>query len=356
MQPEPANRIALWMRTVFPNLRLALESPGTQISNANLATAIMLASLEIVAPSTFGISIPWQQHLNIARGIILARGGPQSISRKNSKDAVPHFLSRWFAYLDVLGSLSGRKNDQPLFSGDYWPSTKHDDPGDEDDDYQIDCFSGFTSRCVAILAQIAGLAHECDNERIDPNGEIRVQWRPSDQIVAKAAQLRADLNAARTHVHKPCPHRSDSDTEAGWDGLEMVATNEAFHWAGLVHLNRRILNKEREDPEVQNAVREIVGALYKVRKGGTAEACLLFPMFTAGVEATEERVRARILERVKGVEEFGMTQVSILINLTLGYAPLIYVYIQVHKARTLMETTWETGKPWETLVQGEFFG
>jgi hypothetical protein len=29
---------------------------------------------------------------------------------------------------------------------------------------------------------------------------------------------------------------------------------------------------------------------------------------------------------------------------------------QVSKARTLMQKVWDTGKPWETLVSGEFFG
>jgi hypothetical protein len=29
---------------------------------------------------------------------------------------------------------------------------------------------------------------------------------------------------------------------------------------------------------------------------------------------------------------------------------------KTHKARALMERVWETGKPWETLVAGEFLG
>ena len=91
----------------------------------------------------------------------------------------------------------------------------------------------------------------------------------------------------------------------------MVATNEAFHWAGLVHLDRRVLGKSSRDPEVQNAVREIVGALYKVRKGGTAEACLLFPMFTAGCDAQDLGQRELIMERLRSVEGSGMTQVRL---------------------------------------------
>lgn len=335
--PEPANRIASWVKDVFPTLRRALDDPHGQISTSNLATAIMLASLEIISPNAFEVTVPWQTHLTIARRMVLARGGAESVHRK---DKVSYFLSRWFAYLDVLGSLSGGNNDRPLFSGSYWAND------DSDDDFQIDCLLGFTSRCVSILARIAELARQCDSERIDPDtGTIDEAWAPSEEVVTKAERLRLDLQDARMHRYKGCPHRPSTPTshrkgsgkdEAGWDLLEMVATNEAFHWAGLVHLNRRILGKKSEDLEVQIAVREIVGALFKVRKGGTAEACLLFPMFTAGCDAKEEGQREVIMERLRCVEESGMTQ--------------------VHKARTLIEKVWETGRPWETLVTGEFFG
>ncbi|KAI4193232.1 MAG: hypothetical protein LQ350_008410 [Teloschistes chrysophthalmus] len=354
--PEPANRIATWVKDVFPTLRRALEDPDHHITNSNLATAIMLASLEIISPNAFEVTVSWQTHLTVARRMILARGGPESVHRK---DKVSYFLSRWFAYLDVLGSLSGgiKTSDtttSPLSSGIYWANT------DADDDFQIDCLLGFTSRCVSILARIAELARQCDGERIDPNtGDIKEDWQPSEETVREAEQLKLDLQDARMHRYKGCPHRPSSssspsaassaaypassssssarkDSEAGWGLLEMVATNEAFHWAGLVHLNRRILGKRSEDLEVQISVREIVSALYKVRKGGTAEACLLFPMFTAGCDARERGQREVIMERLRCVEETGMTQ--------------------VHKARTLIEKVWETGRPWETLVTGEFFG
>ncbi len=152
-----------------------------------------------------------------------------------------------------------------------------------------------------------------------------------------AQELDQALADSRQHPAKPCTHMTSTGEAAyHWDHLEMAATNEAFHWAGAVHLHRRILGKPSGHADVQAAVKEIFGALYKVRKGSSAEACLLFPMFTAGCEAEYEAPRDDILKRLKGVERFGMTQ--------------------VRNARQLMEKVWETGKPWETLVAGEFFG
>jgi hypothetical protein len=60
-------------------------------------------------------------------------------------------------------------------------------------------------------------------------------------------------------------------------------------------------------------------------------------MFTAGCEAQTKQARDLFMDRLKAVEGWGMHNVS--------------------RARALMEEVWATGKPWETLVQGdEFFG
>lgn len=253
--PEPANRIASWVQDVFPNLRAALNSDPNQITNTTLAPAIMMASLEIISPNTFEVPITWQNHLMIARQMIIARGGPRSVDRH---DRVAYFLSRWFAYLDVLGSLSGNKSDQPLGSF-YWNS----ETASADEDYQIDCLMGFTNRCVGILARIAELAKQCEPQRIDEDGHIREDWRPGQDTLYQADQIRRELEEGLSDptVYKGCNHRSSdsSESEGAWDATEIYATNEMFHWAGLIHLFRRVYGKPSSDAEVQNAVREIIG-------------------------------------------------------------------------------------------------
>ncbi|KAI5269774.1 hypothetical protein E4T47_06792 [Aureobasidium subglaciale] len=117
---------------------------------------------------------------------------------------------------------------------------------------------------------------------------------------------------------------------------EMVSVNESFHLAGLIHLHRRVFGKASTDPEVQGSVKLVLQALKGVRRGGTAESSLLFPMFTAGCEAQDVADRDMILERLKLVEGLGMTY--------------------VRNARHLMEKSWDTGESWEVLVAGEFLG
>lgn len=304
-QPEPANRIAVYVKDVFPKLRHALTT-DEPINIGMLATAIMLASLEILSPGAFGVGVPWRNHLSIARQMIVARGGTQGISRT---DKVSYFLIRWFAYLDIMGSLSGRKNDRPL-SYHYW--TGNDD-FEEADGLGIDCLLGFTTACVRILARVADLAKDCESQRLDATGIVDDSWQPSPEIVAQAEQLKTDLRIARNQSYRPCPYGSTEPTsDAGWDSFEIIATNDMFHWAGLIHLDRRVLNLPLEDREVQDAVREIIGGLYQIRPGSTAEANILFPLFTAGVHAVDKGQRERIMEKLRIVETFGMTHVSCL--------------------------------------------
>ncbi|KAG9196472.1 peptidylprolyl isomerase domain and WD repeat-containing protein 1 [Alternaria panax] len=330
--PEPSNRIAVWVQDVFPKLREALNDDPNTISDSTLAAVIMMASLEIICSGTFEVPVSWQNHLTMARQMIIQRGGPKGMGRH---DRVAYFLSRWFAYLDVLGSLSGNKNDMPLGSS-YWSSEN----ASADEDFEIDCLMGFTIRCIGSLARVSELAKRCEPQRIDEEGNVREGWTPSPEVVDEAVKIRRALEEGvlDRNIRKGCNHRSStsSESEGAWDATEIYATNELYHWAGLIHLYRRVLGKPAMDPEVQQAVREILGLLYKIRRGSTAEACLIFPMFAAGCDSHDEGQREKIIDRLRNVEGFGLNHVP--------------------KVSTLMKRVWDTGKPWESLVSGEFFG
>lgn len=300
-------RIALWVQDIFPALRQALNDPSQSISNANVATAIMLASLGITSPTAFGYDIPWQQHLSLARKLITARpGGMASTDATKQEEQVCSFLWSWFAYMDVLGSLSGGPGD----SSAAW-LMDHAVPEKDDEGYnEIDCIMGFTTRCVYVLASIAELARECDAERIGPDHRVRPGWAPSPAAVARAAKLEHDVRTSLAHPSKPCSHIRNSGDLPKWNAAEMALSNEAYHCAGLVHLHRRVLGRPADHEEVQWAVEQIMACLQGIRKGGTAEACLIFPMFTAGCDTTNEDHRTHILDRLTTVESSGMTQVS----------------------------------------------
>lgn len=323
---EPTERIGRFLDETVRSLQASLDDPDTAKSDSTLATAIMLSSYQIISPNPFnmaGLNITWQTHLSAARRIILARGGAQGM---HSRDKVSYFLVRWFAYLDLLGSLSGREIDEPFFSGKYWTN---DDGNDEQEEFSVDCFFGFTGRCVSILAKIGELARQCETDKREfleassmSSGRMILSssrldsWHPSPKIQAAAMALQRELEDARGKASGHCSHthhqeqhfRTGSPADES-DAVELLATNDAFHWAALVHLYRRVLNYHTHHPRVQNAVAQIVSAMLKVPLGGTAENCLLFPLFSAGCEAVEVNHRDYTLKRMLAVEKSGLTQV-----------------------------------------------
>lgn len=330
--PEPSLRIAFWVDDIFPALREALDDPGRNFSNANLATAIMLTSLEIVSPKFFGYDIPWQRHLGLAREVIMVRpGGLRGFESNFRQDPVCSFLFSWAAYLDVIGSLTGGPKDA---SSSWIFDYELDDIVDGYD--EIDCIMGFTTRCCYLLAKIADLARKCDAERIGEDNDICKDWRPSKQVVEQADGLRNAVMESMRQDPVACKHIHKVGDVEKWDKKEMEATNSAYHWAALVHLYRRILGRRSGDEDVQEAVENIIASLSRIRPSSTAESCLLFPMFTAGCETRSDHHRELILNRLMSAEKHGITQ--------------------AHNARRLMQRVWSTKRPWETLLSTEFIG
>ena len=63
---------------------------------------------------------------------------------------------------------------------------------------------------------------------------------------------------------------------------------------------------------------------------------MVFPIFMAGCEALDEYRRNQMLGAMRRAETCGMAHVQ--------------------RARLLMQKVWETGKPWQMMIGGEFFG
>lgn len=358
------------MQDIFPALRRALNDPNQSISNANIATGIMLASLEIVSPTAFGYQIPWQRHLGLARDLIASRpDGIRWTRNWTQEDQVRAFLWSWLAYLDVMGTFSGGRHE----SSTAWILAYQKDEYEEEWD-EIDCIMGVTTRGVYILAKIAELAKECDvlrasDAQADESASATVTtttgtatpttttttiaadgstpaaaaaparhkaWEPPKDIVTRAWALEDEANASMTRPPQPCKHLHASGNVARWEQHEMAALSEAFHWAGLVHLHRRVLAKPALHEDVQAAVLKIHACLAMVPLGGDAEASMLFPLFTAACETADPAVRARAAERLDSMGRSG--------------------FLQVARTRALIEQVWATGRPWEALLTTEFVG
>lgn len=311
---EPSNRIAHWVRDVFPTLRHALNEPGGNVTDSHLATAIMLVSLKIVSPSTFEVPIPWQTHLKLARDLFVARGIHLHCQPENK---VAWFLAQWFCYLDVIGSLSCRYSDAPVLHSSYWPiaaihrnsENPYEENGDNDENYRVDCLTGYTLQTGAHLARLAHLTHRCDNERFDEVGNFRTDWTPSPDVIRAGHSLLEDMRHARARGHVPGNHHTELEDD------EMMAIDMAFHWSGVLHTHRRVLGNTDYSAEIQEAVDSLCRAITRIRSGSSTECSVLFPLFTAGCESREPQQRLDIMTRVMNFETEGLKQVCFSLSL-----------------------------------------
>ncbi|KAJ5648730.1 hypothetical protein N7490_005102 [Penicillium lividum] len=321
---EPANRIAHWVSDVFPTLRVALEASHEDITDSHLATAILLLSLKIVSPGTFEVPITWQSHLKLARELFLARS--ERLARAGNR--ISAFFARWLGYIDTVGALSCRRAGRPLLL--YQSVLGACSNPENYDEFSVDCFTGFTPRTGLFLIRLAKLVQECDNQRFDELGNFRRAWHPSADMVLQAQAVLGDLDGLTERAH------ADPDHHQGLEAQDMMATEEAFRCAGLIHLHRRVLGSSTDSFPVKEALRQLIDALGRMRLGASTEVCSLLPLFTAGCESRDPSQRATILDRFMVLEKSGMKQIQ--------------------DARQLMQRCWKENLPWVALAGGEFFG
>lgn len=300
---EPETRIARYVKDVFPRLRSSLTKPG-MISINNIATSIMLASLEIISPGAFGTHIQWHTHLAMAREMLIARN---SESGRPIHTEESFFLARWFGYLDILGSLSRPALAEPLDFEIYWV----DDLNVSNE--AIDCLLGCTRSCMRLLMRVAKLVKEAETSRRDAQIDGCEDWSISPEIDRRASQLVSALYTSREATGIPCTHggatishQEDDNT----DMKEILSTNELYHWAGVIQVLRRVHNRPKDSADVKHAVSMVLQCLETIRDGSPAEACLLFPIFTAACETSNWEQQKRFAIRISDAEEFGMKQVG----------------------------------------------
>ncbi|KAI5297580.1 hypothetical protein KEM55_004504, partial [Ascosphaera atra] len=202
--PEPAHRIAHWVRYVFPSLRHALSDPQQRSSHIAFATAIMLVSLKIISPSTFEVPITWQDHLKLARELYKFYRKAH-VGRQTTQ--VGEFLSNWFGYIDILGSISCEDIAPPM-PGVYYPPDMTMSPLHEGADWEVECYSGFTPRTGALMFRLADLIYQAKISR--EASPLSGQY-PSQRVLAQADQLLEDIKSDRANLHKRHTHHEDAD-------------------------------------------------------------------------------------------------------------------------------------------------
>ena len=291
-ETPPKYLVSSLLQTTLEGLRKALDNPAEACEDTTLATAIALSSYNIISSDVSH----WRMHLDGAREIILHRRRTEtSPSREVS---VRSFLFKWFAYLDVIAGASGLTLKEHNYDSavelieDVTESKKHVwEPA------KVDTFTGFTQRLLPLLLRIGKLVHQ---KRVA--ARMGIDLLQDQEFEFHVRTLELDLDAAEfDHIVVPAEYM-DPDLE-----IQLRACNEAFHAAARIHIQRRLRNMSSE--QVRPTVEHVFEEIEKVPKGSGPEICLLYPLFSAGVEATGD-LRVLAEERMLAMEKIGIGNVQ----------------------------------------------
>lgn len=112
------------MQYIFRAYERSIAYDDHMTSHERLASFMMMTSLKLSSPITSSPATPWQAHLEIAAQIINVREGD---SLKYKDYEVNDFLLRWFAQIEITGTLCGQTTRAPIFANSFRATATDDD-------------------------------------------------------------------------------------------------------------------------------------------------------------------------------------------------------------------------------------
>jgi transcriptional activator protein UGA3 len=254
-------------------LASSLNSRNSAELDTTLAACLVLCATEIA----YGDTDKWYNHMKGAREIIIsariadANGnvltGPECFIQ--SKDG--EWLLRNFAYHDVLASVTlGRP---PLIRGNYWT------PNDE---VIVDAYVGVGGKLLALMSDISSLIEE-------DNGEHKAEL----DIISESFSLESQLLN-----WTPPPHAHEI----------LIELAEAYRSTALIHLYRQVRKRFPEGIDViqekmKTQVQETIRHVERIPPESLPGCGILFPLFMAGGDATEEAHMQSVQARLQVLEQ-----------------------------------------------------
>ncbi|KZL78429.1 C6 transcription factor, partial [Colletotrichum tofieldiae] len=276
--------------TAISNLATALSEPQQHITwyETNAATCLAFVIGEVCVGDNHG----WSAHLNGAKLLIesavanssagvLLRG--PDVFKKSSEG---QWILRNFAYHDIIGSVTLRR--RPLLDCSYLDGITD----------VIDTYLGVATDLLRHVATLSNLDEET---------------KPRPELTAKEIATRKGLfHATCTEVEQELQHWQCRHDAAP----ELAALAHAFRSAVLIVLYRLIrdrITSEDDDKEeklaapgwdilptkMRTQVSNILRHVSDIPMGSHTESAILFPLFLAGGEATEDEYMDAVRVRLR---------------------------------------------------------
>ncbi|CAG7991928.1 unnamed protein product [Penicillium salamii] len=295
---DPAfQQVAMQNRlTAMRDLRLSLES-SPENAESNLAITLVLCSMESIMADN---DKAWYLHLMGAAGIISSRvciesgfdGTSSSKLLQSFDDAhTGRWLLRNFAYHDILMAVALDR--EPLLPSHYFVQL--------DEGPLADSYFGLASEILTILYSITALNKKvkslnADLLHSDTSSNITSHKTRSSSMSEIASTFSSLELRLREWV---CPPSNDES---------LILFTESYRSSALLYLYRVVRRglpglEEGLSPKTAHEVATVVANINKMPTRSLPECTLLFPLFLAGGEASEEShiksIRHKMLDMIE---------------------------------------------------------
>ncbi|KAJ5094416.1 hypothetical protein N7456_010277 [Penicillium angulare] len=282
--------------TALRDLRKALESDPANLET-NLAMSLILCSLESIMGDN---GDAWYLHLIGASKVLLSNTDITSIygDEYPTKVLEPFndiYAARWllrnFAYRDIVTAVA--RDQAPVMNSHHFLTL--------DDPLQPDSYFGLAAEILEVVSHTAVLNHTLKTEinsipNKEPGSLVHII---DDKYSFPPSEILESLMALETRLEQwVCPPSEDMP-------LRLLA--ESYRSSALIYIYRvmRAVCPEREielSSKVATQVAATVDIIERMPTRTFAECTLLFPLFLAGGEATEEphikSIRTRMLDMI----------------------------------------------------------
>lgn len=301
---------------VTPQARLEFESQVTTglaeaitrnaVSETTVASALVISTAEVIG----GDTSRWLLHLEGA-GHLINHLGPSKLLQ--TTDGA--FLLRYFAYHDIMASLSTRR--RTMVDGAYWV---------QDFNATVRSADSFVGLAHHIFRHLAAA---CDF--IVDTADFDLSQSPDRRAkeILRAEDMAQALRLQDLHIQVD---QADSHTDA------LIHHAEAFRFAALFYLYRHILRFSDAGAvyrlRMQDCVTRILHHVAQVRSNLCLEIGLLFPLFMAGIGGSDDA----------GSIEYVQDRLTCIEAWTK--------FRHVARARELLQMLWDSGRTdWEVMLQ-----
>lgn len=296
--------IAKFTHTAILGLRQGMMDPNEVCKIETVSTALALCTSDVIS----GNMSSWRFHLSGIHKLILSA---QEIGVASPVDPAWMFLVKWYETLDMFAGISGLRK-SIVHHGKHRSTTNVG---------YIDEFVGFSLELMPLLVRIGRMARR-QQKRKDA---LRVGEDSDDESLRRqlCGDMGHEVRRIESHIYAILDRKAHpplfENAQCKAMAQDMELTHQAFIYASLLHLYRRVADLPKEHVKPAYAVYQIVDTVQRLPPGSVANILILWPVFTAGCETDNLVQRNFIKERMRSIEAFGMGNVSSAIDAMTAY-------------------------------------